>query len=361
MIVKSFPQWEWTLISTNVTAVTLNNLTPGFDFYYTTRPTGDTAPDALVATRKPADAIKVFRIQSTDKNSTNKPDEFVLEAQIPFDLYVYCFNRDNTIQDDGSLLVRDGVGNSLPVNARGGLDTNAQDQFTQTIIEKFNQVTNSTTLTALAVLYEYTVTVASTTGIIVGSHIIIFSPDLVRFTSFDVLAINGSILTLDSPIDAAYPIGSFVDISFTDMSVNGAVTPQVFGVRGLGIVPGIDLTVDFTRIIMTCFTASAVSLAKFGDLAKLLRGLVLRNRNGETFNIFNVKDNGEIAGIALDWIPYTTINPQQGQHGFTVRLTFTKLGVVQRLAMGQDLEIIVQDDLTGLTSLEIFAEGHVVD
>ena len=56
---------------------------------------------------------------------------------------------------------------------------------------------------------------------------------------------------------------------------------------------------------------------------------------------------------------------KQGTDGFISRLTFagqSKMGAVQRLAINEDLELIVQDNLTGLTKLEIVAEGsQVVD
>ncbi len=90
----------------------------------------------------------------------------------------------------------------------------------------------------------------------------------------------------------------------------------------------------------------------------------MRSRNGRIKNIFNVKSNGEIDGITLDWKPYSALTPVQGQHGFTARLTFTgqdKIGVAIRLPIGEDLEVWIQDDLTGITSLRIMAEGHIVD
>ena len=36
------------------------------------------------------------------------------------------------------------------------------------------------------------------------------------------------------------------------------------------------------------------------------------------------------------------------------------IGVVQRLSVGEDLELIIQDNLTTITKLEVVAEGHIV-
>ena len=363
-VITTVPQWEWTLISTNASAVTLNNLYTGYNWYYQTTLTGEAAPTAIVKPTKPTDAVRLFQTLN-EMASRNNLTSSVIERQTRFDLYVYCYSQDNKITKDGQILVKEGEGNSLPTNpVNGGVDVNVQDQTTPTVIQKFNQVTNSTTLAVEAVQCSYLITVASNTGIVVGSHLILFSIPDIRFSTFDVLAVNGNDITVDSQIDVAYPIGTFVDVTFTDMAVNGSVTPQIFGLRGLGVVPGIDVVVDITRIIMTCYTTNAVNLSLFGDLAKLTRGLLLRDRNGQTYNVFNVKSNGEIAGITLDWIPYALSRPNEGQNGFTARLTFAsqgKLGVVKRLHSGQDLEFIVQDDLSLLESFEIYGEGHVVD
>lgn len=58
------------------------------------------------------------------------------------------------------------------------------------------------------------------------------------------------------------------------------------------------------------------------------------------------------------------VNPNQGQNGWIGRMTFggqSKMGVVIRLPIGDDVEFIVQDNLTGIELLEIVAEGHIVE
>ena len=90
----------------------------------------------------------------------------------------------------------------------------------------------------------------------------------------------------------------------------------------------------------------------------------MRERTGgKSQNIFNVKSNGEIAGIMLDWNPYQSGLGSQAVNGFAARLTFNgdeKLGVVKRLNIGEDLEFVIQDDLTDITSFEVMGEGHQV-
>jgi len=238
-----------------------------------------------------------------------------------------------------------------------------RDQSTAPVIANFNQVQASTTLAAATEIDDTTITVASATGIEVGSYLVIFSNVTNRFFITRVTGIGSApVIDIDTPVDSVLPIGTAVDITSDEMSVDGSTTAEVFGLRGTDRPTAIPTTFDITRIIFTCLTDTAVNLAKFGDITALTNGLVLRKRDGTYQNIFNVKSNAEIASLLYDWTPYLSTNPVQGQDGFVARLTFSgqeKLGVVVRIKPGEDLEFLVRDDLTDITSLKITAEGHV--
>lgn len=265
-----------------------------------------------------------------------------------------------TKQDNGAVPVNI----KSPLELNGGIPVNLQDQTTRAIIANFNQVTNSTDLAIDAAQKSYTITPTDTTGFVAGRYIILFHPSSKNFSFYKQIGDPAAgVVTLDTPLDFSYPAGTFVDTSTTALDVDGSSAVQTFGLRGTGAPPGVDITVDITRLIFACTAASAIDLAKFGDLTALARGLVLRRRNDRLENIFNVKTNGQIAGIMYDYDDFASTNPSKGVDGFTSRLTFggqNKIGVVQRLEIGEDLEILVQDDLRGLTSLEIIAEGHIV-
>ncbi len=253
----------------------------------------------------------------------------------------------------------------MPIGYQKNMDVALQDQHTPAIIAYFNEVEESTTLAAPTVINGKTVTLTNTTGAAVGKYIILFHPGSVRFYTGHITSIAAlPTVSVDTPLDFAYPAGTFIDIAITDMSVNGSSTTRVFGLRGIGAPPGVELTFDVTRVIFQCEADSAISLAKFADIAALTNGLVMRKRDGTFHNIWNVKTNKEIAGIMYDWTPYAATNPQQGEDGFVSRLTFAgqnKIGITERLKIGEDLEILVQDNLTAVTDFKIIAQGHVVE
>jgi hypothetical protein len=247
----------------------------------------------------------------------------------------------------------------------GGLDVNIQDQFTPAIIAPFHEVAGNTTVAVQPAIDDRTITVTSSAGMAVGNVFIVFNADELRFTFFKILVIAGNVITVDSPVDFAYPVGSFVDFGIDNLNVDGSGTTRVFGLRGGGTPPGVDLEADITRIILTCQTTNSVDLSKFGDIVGgITNGLVLRRRDGIYRNIFNVKDNQEISNLMFDFNTFDANNINQGRNGFIGRLTFAgqnKLGVTIRLGAGEDLELLVQDDLSTLLKFTVIAEGHIVE
>ena len=290
--------------------------------------------------------------------------EFTFERWIPtasrdkvtkYYAYANIFDRDGNVYGTTFEQVHDGI--------HKGFEVMLQDQNTDVIIQKFNLVTNSTTLNGAIAIDDRTLVVTDATGIVVGTHLILFDPASLRFTTVHVLGVSVNTVTFDRPIDFAYPDGTYIDVAVTNMAVNGATTPVIFGIRGTGSPPGVDLTFDMTRIVITMLTTGAPAYDLFGDQAALTNGVLFRKRNGRTFNIFNVKTNGEWAGIMYDLSAADKVNPSQGQNGWIGRMTFAgqeKMGVSIRLPVGEDAQFVIQDDLTAIELLEITAEGHIV-
>ncbi len=243
-------------------------------------------------------------------------------------------------------------------------DVTLQDQTTDAIISYFSQIHNQTTLDVAGELDDKIISVTDATGIVAGSYLTLFDAASLRFTPFFVTAVNGTDITLDSPLDFAYPVNTNIDVAIVDLSVDGSSTVQVFGLRGGGTPPGVDLKFDVTRIIFSCIASSAVNLSLFANITALTNGLLVRLRNGRYKNLFNVKDNREMAGIMFDFNVSAADNPVQGEDGFIGRLTFAgqnKIGVAVRLGIGEDLEVHIQDNLTGITNFFMIAEGHIVE
>lgn len=243
----------------------------------------------------------------------------------------------------------------------GEVKTQPHDISTPAILLPFAQVLGTTTLDVEAVQNAYTISVDSVVGMVVGQHLRIVDPTANRFYAGTILTIADPIITLDSPIDYAYAVGAEVTFSNTDLAVNGSVSPVIFRTR-TGTL-SVASRVDVTRLLMTCITDTPVTLPAFGDLSALTNGLALRiTRNGVQNNILNVKSNQEIINLAYDFQVFRSTNPAQGVDGFSSRLTFAghnKIGAALRIRQDENIELLVQDNLTGLLSLKIIFEGHI--
>jgi hypothetical protein len=252
-----------------------------------------------------------------------------------------------------------------------GTDVNVSDQTTPAIIAPFNLIRTSTQLTNAVQVNDYQITVDNVglADTLINNYLVFFHPASERFTQAFIKDVTGNVLTLDRLIDFAYPAGTFIDIGTINLANAGVgaslANPVTFGLRGTGAPPGVDITFDVTRLLLTARTDTAVDLAKFCDIPQLENGILFRRRDGETRNIFNIKSNGGIKAIAYDWEPYSAQNLNQGQHGMGSRLTFSgqnKIGVAIRLPIGDDLECIVVDpEIASISELSIIAEGHITN
>jgi len=240
-------------------------------------------------------------------------------------------------------------------------DVNIQDSQSPLMIVRASKIVIETTITSETALDDYIINVTSAASFVVGQYLTIYNADSDRVFFSNILAINTLAITLDTPLDFAFPIGSFVSVADTNMNVNGSVTPQIFGIRNPTALD-IPLAFDITRVMFKCLTDGSVDLSKFGDIAGgLTRGIVIRKVDGTYQNIFNAKTNGELKNIMYDLDIQAASGNQQD--GFTGRLTFggqNKLGAVVRIGEGEDFQVVIQDDLTSLGTFNVIAEGSQV-
>lgn len=251
----------------------------------------------------------------------------------------------------------------MELEPSGAIPVTLQDQTTPVFIIPMSQEVDSTELTSVTAIDDYTMTIADTTNFVDGSFVVCLSDTGGRYWyGYQVGAPVGSVITVDRPFDYAFQVGDGVTSAITNMNVNGATTTQIFRVRIGEPLGGIPVTIDVTRIIIVIHADSAVDLAKFGNLTALTKGITLRRIDGVYQNIFNVKSNSDFASLAFDLNMYAATNPTQGQDGLACRLTFggqNKMGVVLRIGPNEDLQLLINDNLTGLVDFTIMVEGSL--
>jgi hypothetical protein len=248
-----------------------------------------------------------------------------------------------------------------PLEKNGAIPVNIQDQTSRALDLDFLQVLAApTTLSANASVEDLTVDVTSTTGFVDGAVVGISTAGGDFYFGQQIGAVAGSTVTLDTPLDVAFPAGSSIFPATKAMNVNGSSTTQIFQIGPVGVATGIYI--DITRIMGYIQDGNAMDDSMFGGISGgLTNGIVFRLNNDVITNYWNMKTNGQIGLLAFD-ANYTAKAPT-GSYGFRFRNTYagpSKHGVTLRISPGDTLELLVQDDLTGLEVFNMMAQGHYV-
>lgn len=261
---------------------------------------------------------------------------------------------------------------SSPIYVRNpagvNIDVLLGDQVSPSLDLYFTYPINTTSLDGAISKYQYNnITLAAGHGAVVGNQISIIGSGGLVVTTGQVTAVASNDVTIDIPSSNDFDDGAIVLLSERNLgaAVYGSgsqASPSIY--RFLNpISPGVDI--DVTRLMWQMVCATGVDLSLFGDLAALTNGMVLRKieSDGTVINYFSIKDNSEISLHAYDMQIYASTNPASGIDGLAARMTWAsqgKRGVAIRLAPGDQLQAVIQDDLTGLTTFYLQLQGHVV-
>lgn len=310
---------------------------------------------------------KYFRVKYV--NGTTEATNLSIQVQYSANAdIILAHPLDETLIDEfGATLTRSvlvgedssGIYRNVPVDSVGQLAVNVHDQTARSIDFFFGRLDNLTTLSAQSDPDDMTLTLTSTTGFVDGTHVGVFSADDpdVFYLGTQIGAPSGSVITLDSPIDQELQINSDVAGTTINMAVDGSSTTQIFQIGPVGA--GSTKIVDVTRILGHLLDSTAMDDGKFGGITALTNGVVLRHHNSVNHNIWNVKTNADLALICFNF-NYSDKAPG-GQYGANFRNTYAGQGahgVVLELQPGEYLEILIQDDLTGLDEFKMMAQGH---
>ncbi|MCK5603938.1 hypothetical protein KAR91_18770 [Candidatus Pacearchaeota archaeon] len=246
---------------------------------------------------------------------------------------------------------------SSPLESNGAIPINIQDQTTEIIDLHMEQHLGDITLSANTAIDDTDVDVVAGHGAIAGNALCFAESG--RHSQVIVLSATATNIVFDTPLDFAYTTSADVCRAEIDMAVDGSSVSQIYRIK-----PPTGAEWDIVRVLFHIEDTTAMDDGTFGGATALTNGLVLRVKNGITKNIFNVKTNGDFAERAYDR-EYVAKPPAGTGHAMNVRRTFggqDKNGVVIRLNgdNGDELQIIIQDDLTDLDVFHSIVQGHVV-
>lgn len=251
------------------------------------------------------------------------------------------------------------VGNGAPPYGTlgGALNVHAADVHHVVVNELFHFHTGiASTLAVASTAGDRTVTLADATAFTVGSRALINSGSEARILKILAKSVND--LTFDQPLDVDHPIGEPIEVVDVNMNVvASAVAPRIFVFK-----PHDNTTVwHMTRMLLGMTHATAGDMGLFGNQAALTNGVLIRDKtNGVVRTLTNWKTNADIERDMYD-LRFDSRAGGGGTFGTSGRGSFSRLGAVLRLdgALAEQVEVVIQDDLSGLTEFLINGQGHV--
>lgn len=245
--------------------------------------------------------------------------------------------------------------------SNGAMSVLLQDSTRPKLIAPFAKQGASYTLASNTVIGAYTVKVTSATGIVAGSIIGMISLGAVEeFFIAKVISVATNTLNLDRPINRIFIAGTdALTILTTDIRTTaGSIsTPIIYNIVNFG-----TYAVDIKSISIVGTDNAAMYDTNFFGISELIYGIVLRKKgaNGNYYDIMNIKKIADIRRFTSNVMFPSTL--PAGQYTCQALINFSDTyGVITRLNYGEELQCVVQDDLTGITSLTVTALGHFTD
>lgn len=220
----------------------------------------------------------------------------------------------------------------------------------------------STTLSAAVSKGAVAIPVVSSAGFTLGSYVhmgpLLQSGEPIHPEITLVPA--GNVITLDRPLDNDYPAGTLVTQAIVNIASLGGTlaAPVSYKYRPRS---GANRVEHINRVIVSMIHSGAADDSLFGNLARLLNGVVLRaSVGGVVGTLTNWKSNSDLY-LDTGSLAYTD---KAGPNLFGTRSvgSFKEISVALPLSFdtADYLEMLIQDaTITQLTRFRVKVQGHI--
>lgn len=238
----------------------------------------------------------------------------------------------------------------------GAIRTQIQDNYQAEIISvKMCRKLADVSLAVNTAVDNRTVTLAGGHGTVVGNVLCLRQDG--RYYQGIVTVVATNVITLNMPLDYAFTTSAVAFRSSDAVNVDGSATPVIFALS-----PPSGTKWDIYGVSLVMQDDVAMDDGKFGGITALTNGLLFRKKDGDYKNVLFSRSNGEFA-LKGSTTKYNDKAPA-GVYGVTIDTRFPDTyGAVLRIdaEMGEEMQLIVQDNLTGLSSFLAVAYGHKVE
>jgi len=272
---------------------------------------------------------------------------------------------DSDIEHQRSIKVTMTGTNGEPIASLGGaMNVHLADVHSFPVNEYFHRHTGINDTFAIASLKgDTSITVTNGSQFSAGNYLHI-RDTTIESTFPEIKSISGNTLNLDRPLDNAYSVGDSVESVSFDMNVSGTLSNPI----SFKLSPITGENWHIVRLIFTMTHDAEGNLGLFGDINELANGVVLRTYKASTnqYTTFTVwKTNSDIKddfyNLEFD-LRTATYFGSGGTNGTTGNGEIRAgTGAVSKLdgTDGDYMEILIQDDLSGLVSYRLKGQGHI--
>lgn len=272
-------------------------------------------------------------------------------------LYAICINAGSSaiISVDESIGVGVMKAHVFNTEPDGAIRAQIQNNQAELVGLKICLFLGNIALASNTTIDTWQVTLVAGHGVVVGNTICFRENG--RHYQAVALVVATNLVTLDTPLDYAFTTAATGFRSTEQMNVNGSVTRQIFKVA-----PQAGSKWDILGCEFIITDNAAMDAGTFGGIPALTRGIVVRKKDIVYKNIFNAKTNGDLS-FRCDSLEYDDRASGAGVYGVRAYRTFNiRNEIAIRLDgdLGDEFQVIIQDDLTGLISFRSGVWGHVV-
>lgn len=210
-------------------------------------------------------------------------------------------------------------------------------------------------ITVNASIDDESIVVDSIADISAGDVIVLYEDD--RFFQSLVVSATGNTITLGSPLDYAFTTSATVHVGDWNLAVDGSLL-----VKTAHLIAPPNAIIDIHTINISMVDNATMDGTTFGGIPALGNGILFRLENGIIKNLPLVVNNLGFAETGCV-VNYDDKVPA-GTYGFRARKNYLKTnGTVLRVdgSAGDELQLLIRDDLTDLTNFNVTINGHIVE
>lgn len=251
----------------------------------------------------------------------------------------------------------DGSVRAIKTDDNGALDVYIQDQTTPIVNAILHRDLETLSLAANTVISSKDITVGAGHSTVAGNLITIRQNT--KFYQGLVTNVVLNTITLDTPLDKVFTTTATITRGNPNMNVDGSGTSLYYYAK-----PPSDISWDITQLVLYIIDDAAMDDTTFGGIGGgITNGVVLRKHNTVYDNIGNAKKHGDLKAQGCNIVYATKVGG--GEYSMQSVCEFGgqgNAGVVVRLSgpLGEEIQAIVQDNLSAITQVTAVVIGHVV-